>query len=297
MKKKLISIIINCHNGEKYLNKTLESILHQKYKNYEVIFVDNFSKDSSAEIFKRIQDKRFKYFKTKKKIRLYEGRNLALKKCRGEFITFLDADDWWEKDFLLSKNKFFKSSNDYGFCFSNCMHFYENKQKYKVFSSKKLPSGFILEDLLKFYFVKMGTIIIKKRLIQSLKFNSRYNIIGDYDLIIRAAKETKGMSFQNKLVNIRIHQNNFSHRNRKMFYNEFKHWIKKQNFENIYFKANKEYLLQKCEYLRIVYMLLENKKITLIFDIIKYPNFLLKLKLLVIYILPNFLISFKLKYL
>ena len=297
MKKKLISIIINCHNGEKYLNKTLESILHQKYKNYEVIFVDNFSKDSSAEIFKRIQDKRFKYFKTKKKIRLYEGRNLALKKCRGEFITFLDADDWWEKDFLLSKNKFFKSSNDYGFCFSNCMHFYENKQKYKVFSSKKLPSGFILEDLLKFYFVKMGTIIIKKRLIQSLKFNSRYNIIGDYDLIIRAAKETKGMSFQDKLVNIRIHQNNFSHRNRKMFYNEFKHWIKKQNFENIYFKANKEYLLQKCEYLRIVYMLLENKKITLIFDIIKYPNFLLKLKLLVIYILPNFLINLKLKYL
>ena len=173
MKKKLISIIINCHNGEKYLSKTLESILHQKYKNYEVIFVDNFSKDSSAEIFKKIQDKRFKYFKTKKKIKLYEGRNLALKKCRGEFITFLDADDWWEKDFLLSKKKFFKSSNDYGFCFSNCMHFYENKQKYKVFSSKKLPSGFILEDLLKSYFVKMGTIIIKKRLIQSLKFNSR----------------------------------------------------------------------------------------------------------------------------
>ena len=297
MKKKLISIIINCHNGEKYLSKTLESILHQKYKNYEVIFVDNFSKDSSAEIFKKIQDKRFKYFKTKKKIKLYEGRNLALKKCRGEFITFLDADDWWEKDFLLSKKKFFKSSNDYGFCFSNCMHFYENKQKYKVFSSKKLPSGFILEDLLKSYFVKMGTIIIKKRLIQSLKFNSRYNIIGDYDLIIRAAKETKGMSFQDKLVNIRIHQNNFSHRNRKMFYNEFKHWIKKQNFDNIYFKANKEYLLQKCEYLRIVYMLLENKKITLIFDIIKYPNFLLKLKLLVIYILPNFLINLKLKYL
>ena len=297
MKKKLISIIINCHNGEKYLHKTLESILHQKYKNYEVIFVDNLSKDSSAEIFKKIQDKRFKYFKTKKKIRLYEGRNLALKKCKGEFITFLDTDDWWEKDFLLSKNKFFKSSNDYGFCFSNCMHFYENKQKYKVFSRKKLPSGFILEDLLKFYFVKMGTIIIKRRLIQSLKFNVRYNIIGDYDLIIRAAKETKGMSFQDKLVNIRIHQNNFSHRNRKMFYYEFKHWIKKQNFDNIYFKDNKRYLLQKCEYLRLVYMLLENKKITLIFDIIKYPNFLLKLKLLVIYILPNFLINLKFKHL
>ena len=55
----LISVIVNCHNGEKYLHKTLESILHQKYKNYEVIFVDNLSKDSSAEIFKKIQDKRW----------------------------------------------------------------------------------------------------------------------------------------------------------------------------------------------------------------------------------------------
>ena len=67
MKKKLVSIIINCFNGEKYLSKTLDSILKQKYKKFEVIFIDNCSTDSSAEIFKKIEDKRFKYFKTKKK--------------------------------------------------------------------------------------------------------------------------------------------------------------------------------------------------------------------------------------
>ena len=67
MKKKLISIIINCYNGEKYLLKTLTSIINQKYNNYEVIFVDNCSTDSSAKIYKKIKDKRFKYFKTKKK--------------------------------------------------------------------------------------------------------------------------------------------------------------------------------------------------------------------------------------
>ena len=67
MKKKLISIIINCYNGEKYLLKTLKSIINQKYNNYEVIFVDNCSTDSSAKIYKKIKDKRFKYFKTKKK--------------------------------------------------------------------------------------------------------------------------------------------------------------------------------------------------------------------------------------
>ena len=67
MKKKLISIIVNCYNGEKYLYQTLQSILDQKYKNFEVIFVDNCSTDSSAKIYKKIKDKRFKYFKTKKK--------------------------------------------------------------------------------------------------------------------------------------------------------------------------------------------------------------------------------------
>ena len=69
MTKKLISIIINCFNGEKYLEKNLNSILKQKYSKYEVIFIDNCSTDSSSKIYKKIKDKRFKYFKTSKKIK------------------------------------------------------------------------------------------------------------------------------------------------------------------------------------------------------------------------------------
>jgi glycosyltransferase involved in cell wall biosynthesis len=67
MKNKLVSIVINCFNGERFLSKTLQSILDQTYKNFEVIFVDNCSTDESVKIYKKIKDKRFKYFKTKKK--------------------------------------------------------------------------------------------------------------------------------------------------------------------------------------------------------------------------------------
>ena len=67
MKKKLISIVINCFNGEKFLSQTLQSVISQKYKKFEVIFIDNCSTDKSAKIFQSIKDKRFKYFKTKKK--------------------------------------------------------------------------------------------------------------------------------------------------------------------------------------------------------------------------------------
>ena len=68
MKKNLVSIVVNCFNGEKFLSQTLDSILIQKYKNFEVIFVDNCSTDATSKIFKKVNDKRFKYFKTKKKL-------------------------------------------------------------------------------------------------------------------------------------------------------------------------------------------------------------------------------------
>ena len=61
-KKKLISIIMNCRNGEKYLEKSLKSIISQSHKNWELIFWDNNSSDSSKKIVKKIKDKRIKYF-------------------------------------------------------------------------------------------------------------------------------------------------------------------------------------------------------------------------------------------
>jgi len=296
-KQKLVSIIINCYNGEKYLLNTLESILKQKYQNFEVIFIDNCSTDRSAKIFKEINDKRFKYFKTKKKIKLYEARNIALRKCKGEFITFIDSDDWWDENLLNSRKKFFNSSKQYGFCYSNCYHYFQNKKKFKVFYKNKLPDGYILDSLLKFYFIKLGTIIIKKKLILEQKFNPNYNIIGDFDFMIRVSKKFKGMAFNDMLVNIRVHNNNFSHNNRKMFYYEFKNWTKAQDFNNKIFRINKLFILRKLEYLRLIYLVLSKKNLKLIIDIVRYPSILYMFKLLIIFFIPTSIISLQKKYL
>jgi glycosyltransferase involved in cell wall biosynthesis len=296
MKKNLVSIIVNCFNGENYLLRTLNSILIQKYQNFEVIFVDNCSTDSTSKIFKSINDKRFKYFKTKKKINLYNARNYALQKCNGEFIAFLDSDDWWTKNFLSSRKSFFKSSKDYGFSYSNCYHYYEKNKKIKIFSRNNIPSGFILDKLLKFYFVKLSTIIIKSKIIKSYKFNSRYNIIGDYDSIIRISEKYKGMGFQNKFTYIRIHQHNYTHNNREVFFKEFKYWVNTQDYKKIYFKRNKFKILERLEYLKIINLLLNKKTLNIIFAILKYPSNYLKLKLIIIYFLPKFLIRLKIRY-
>ena len=93
--KPLVSIIVNCHNGETYLNDCLISIMNQTYKNWELIFWDNFSKDNSKKILNNFSDSRIKYYHSDTFTPLYEARNLALKKATGDFISFLDTDDWW----------------------------------------------------------------------------------------------------------------------------------------------------------------------------------------------------------
>ena len=77
----LVSIIVNCHNGEKYLHQALSSIQKQTYKNYEVIFYDNNSIDKSSVIFKNFayKDKRFKYYKSNKKFPYHQLEMKQLK--------------------------------------------------------------------------------------------------------------------------------------------------------------------------------------------------------------------------
>jgi glycosyltransferase involved in cell wall biosynthesis len=96
----LVSVIVNCYNGETYLAEAVKSILEQTYKNFEVIFWDNQSKDKSAIIYKSFKDKRLKYYYAQKHTPLYDARNLAIKKSKGKFIAFLDTDDLWTKNKL-----------------------------------------------------------------------------------------------------------------------------------------------------------------------------------------------------
>ena len=92
-KKFLVSIIMNCHNGEKFLEESLKSIFNQTYNNWELIFWDNVSTDKKFMILKKYKDRRIKYFQAKKFEKLYKARNLALKKSLGDYICFLDTDD------------------------------------------------------------------------------------------------------------------------------------------------------------------------------------------------------------
>ena len=90
---KLVSVIINTHNGAKFLEKSIKSVINQDYANFEIIIWDNASQDNTKEVISNFSDKRLKYYYSSKFLKLYEARNEALKMAQGSFITFLDVDD------------------------------------------------------------------------------------------------------------------------------------------------------------------------------------------------------------
>ena len=129
--KPLVSVIMNCYNGEKYLKESVESVLSQNYKNWELIFWDNKSEDRSATILKSYEDSRIKYFCANKHTLLYEARNEAIKKTSGKFIAFLDTDDFWEKDKLDLQIPLFEDA-EVGVVYGN--HFIINE----ILNTKKI---------------------------------------------------------------------------------------------------------------------------------------------------------------
>lgn len=106
----LISIITPLHNCEKYIAQTIESVLAQTYKNFEMIIVDDTSSDKSAEIAAQYsqKDSRIKLFRRKENGGSSAARNDAIQYANGEYICFLDADDLYLPNYLEKQISFLK---------------------------------------------------------------------------------------------------------------------------------------------------------------------------------------------
>jgi glycosyltransferase involved in cell wall biosynthesis len=228
-KNPLISIVINCYNGEKYLKKTIQSILNQSYNKWELIFWDNQSADKSKKILFSYKDKRIKYFMSKDFTGLYEARNLAIAKAKGEFICFLDTDDWWKKNKLFEQVKLIKETKNVSFIYSN-FYIYNQKQKKKIlFIKNKILSRRITQHLLNNYQIGILTVMVKKNLFIKNKFNKRYNIIGDFDYFIDLSTKYEMHYTNEPLAYHRIHKKNLS-KDFNLYIDELSYWVR-NNFK------------------------------------------------------------------
>ena len=98
----LISVIMACYNAASYIEEAISSVLQQTNANTEVIVVDDGSTDDSTVIVNRLASDHpgQVYLKHQGHSGPYPARNLGLHEARGDFVAFLDADDWWREDCL-----------------------------------------------------------------------------------------------------------------------------------------------------------------------------------------------------
>ena len=110
--KEMVSIVIPVYNAENYIKKSIESILHQTYPVWELILIDNGSEDDSFKICQEYakKEERIQVLHQYQNKGVSAARNLGLEKANGDYVTFLDADDWVAEDYLEQLVKAAKST-------------------------------------------------------------------------------------------------------------------------------------------------------------------------------------------
>ena len=286
----LVSILMNCFNGQRYLYKALDSILAQTYQNWELIFWDNQSEDKSVEIFKSYKDKRFKFFSSSKHTILYEARNNAIQKTNGDLIAFLDTDDYWLPEKLEKQIKLFKDDK-VGLVYGN--YWIINDQPFfskKIYSKKKLPTGNVLNAILSNYSVGFATVIIRKKYLQNIKkvFNTQYDLLADYDFVINFSIKNKFECVQNPVVCYRLHEKSTSLILINKQISQLKLWYSSiQSHPILSSQEGIKKVSERINYMEAMQIILEKNFYQGFCQAFKFPFGFKKLKLIIALILPK----------
>lgn len=139
----LVSIVMPSYNTGNFISETINSVLKQTYTNWELIVVDDCSKDNTDEVVKEfLNDERIKYIKNEKNSGAAVSRNRAIKEAKGRWIAFLDSDDLWTEDKLEKQIKFMEDNN-YHFSYTNYEEIKEDSTplNIKVTGPKKITKA------------------------------------------------------------------------------------------------------------------------------------------------------------
>lgn len=164
MNEPLVSIITPVYNAERFLSETIKSVKNQTYENWELLLVDDCSKDNSVSIIKEFQknDHRIKYIKLEKNSGASVTRNTGIKNAKGRFIAFVDSDDIWESNKLEIQIKYMLDKK-LGFTFTSYRYMKENGTKTNKIA--KAPNKINYNGLLKNTIIGCSTVVIDRKII------------------------------------------------------------------------------------------------------------------------------------
>lgn len=216
-----VSVVMNCLNGEKFLNEAIDSVFAQTFEDWEIIFWDNASNDRTAEIAQSYGE-RVKYYRADVTEGLGVARNLVFAMARGEFIAMLDADDVWLPNKLERQLRLFENSS-VGMTFSNSMFFDDDGDVCEAFSQSEPHRGSVFGQLLSRNFISTETMMFRRSDLECLPqpwFQKDFLISMDYDLTLRMALISQVDYVDEVLSRWRIHPNSWSMKKRGLAYVE-----------------------------------------------------------------------------
>ena len=202
MKNDMISIIIPIYNVEKYLEKCLDSILNQTYKNLEIILIDDGSTNNSPNICNSYceKDKRIKIIH-KNNEGVSSARNKGIELSKGKYIVFIDSDDYVSNehievlyDCIISNNVDLVISNLIDISEDGIILNNEEKESFLMNKDQCLKE-LLSED--NFYHLCCGN-IYRKDLLEKIRFNCKYRIAEDLDFLYRYIKQISSAYFLSK---------------------------------------------------------------------------------------------------
>ena len=203
MNEPLVSIITPVYNAERFLSDTIKSVQNQTYKNWEILLIDDCSKDNSAQIIKEFQkyDNRIKYIKLKKNSGASVSRNEGIRNAKGRFIAFVDSDDVWKPEKLEIQIKYMLKEN-LGFTFTSYRYMKENGELTNKIA--RAPSKINYNGLLKNTIIGCSTVVIDREIVDyfEMPLVRRGQDTATWLQILRKEKYAYGI--EQDLVNYRL---------------------------------------------------------------------------------------------
>lgn len=206
----IVSVVITTYNREKLLTEAIESVLTQKFTNWELIIIDDASTDDTEEILKKyLSDNRIKYIKIKKSKSISQARNSAWPHVKAKYVAILDSDDIWSDNLKLTKQIDFLEKNINVVAVGSGALLINEKGD--VTGQVKKPE--FDKDIRKDFFIKNpflhSSVVFRfESVLKSGGYDEKIKFGEDFDLLLRLGKSGLLYNFPEPMIKYRIHNGN-----------------------------------------------------------------------------------------
>jgi glycosyltransferase involved in cell wall biosynthesis len=214
MREPLITVGIPTYNHAIFLANALNSVTKQTYSNLEIIVVDNSSTDNTNEVLSHFEDPRISVIKLNNKGSIAVSRNIVLNRSSGEWIAFLDSDDWWTLDKLHKCAQQFQEGvsliyHGLSVVTENEAYAQKNNQK-----SRRLKTPIFKDLIINGNTIATSSVVVRKSILNKVGgMNESKEMFGieDFNTWLKISQITDGFKFINQNLGFyRVHSSNIS---------------------------------------------------------------------------------------